>query len=146
VWPGTPSTSWNTIHPYWAWHGFNSFDMTNANVDTGDVNRDGRKDMVLLKNGTVYVIPGTTQGGESATWPYVYASNGNLVGGKSVVGDFEGDGDADVMVLRDRPGAGAGAISVWLVDGGVQYPTTPPVTEVLVTGAGQFWPSVMTVA
>jgi hypothetical protein len=145
VWPGTASTSLNTIQPYWAWHALTSpFDLTNANVDTGDVTRDGRKDMVLVKNGTVYVIPGTTQGGENATWPYAYAYNSNLVGGKSVVGDFEGDGDADVMVLRDNDGAGSA--SVWLVDGGVPYPATPPVTEVLVTASGQFWPSVMTVA
>ena len=145
VLPGTTGVTSGSVQPYWCWHTVGTHSsFGNAKVDTGDFDRDGRKDFVVIVDNVTWVLPGTTGAGDTATWPYIYYPSGfPLSRAKSIVGDYDGDGAGDVISLVDN---GNGAAQVWVLAGGVPSQNRAYVPVWSSNGAGQFWPSVTKVA
>jgi len=69
VMPGTTSRSPGSVNPYWCWHsqGWTSFPQYQLN--TGDINGDGRTDLVVAVDNATWFIAGTSGSGDDATWP-----------------------------------------------------------------------------
>ncbi|HEV2782838.1 MAG TPA: VCBS repeat-containing protein [Actinophytocola sp.] len=144
--PGTDAPVSGTVQPYWCWHTVGTHDsFSRAQLDTGDFNRDGRKDLVVRTDSVAWVVPHTTGAGDNATWPEIYYPGGfPLNRAKSIVGDYNGDGAADLIYLVDN---GNGDAEVWVLAGGVPNSANRVPVEVWSTpGPGYFWPSVVKVA
>ncbi|MDH3206651.1 MAG: VCBS repeat-containing protein [Gemmatimonadota bacterium] len=77
---------------------------TSANVSIGDVNQDGRLDIVLVKGRhwplTDQVLLGDGAGGFQPAYPLGDAADRSYSG---VLVDMDGDGDLDVVVSNDDP-------------------------------------------
>ena len=106
-----------------------------ATVATGDVNNDGKADIVTANGGdsTVSVLLGKGDGSFQAKGDYATGPSARAV----AVGEFNGDGKQDVAT-RNTDGHGLGSVSVLLGNGDgtfrakVDYPTGGSGTDVAV--------------
>lgn len=142
VFPGTNSTSAGSVNQYWCWHSTSHDDLSGATLDTGDIDGNGYKDLVVVKGNTMWVVPGTDQAGDYATNPYAYYV-GPLNNTKSVVGDYDGNGFSDLMSLKDF---GNGSQAMYVIKGGVPNWSDRYMEPVWGVPAGNFWLSAMKVA
>jgi FG-GAP-like repeat len=93
-------------------------------VAVGDVNRDGKPDLLVVNEGNPTNTVGVLLGNGNGTFqqPLTYPSNGFMGGGLSVaVVDLNGDGNPDLVVANDYPdktdSTGKGTLGVFLGNG-----------------------------
>ncbi|HUE51960.1 MAG TPA: FG-GAP-like repeat-containing protein [Terriglobales bacterium] len=97
-------------------------------IAVADVNRDGRRDLVVTTfNNNVLVLLGNGNGTFQA--PVAYGTGGSGVAGSLAIADVNGDGRPDVMVVNEcfnttSPNCPHGSVGVLLNDTGPHRPTT----------------------
>ncbi|GAB2832655.1 hypothetical protein GCM10027200_35330 [Lentzea nigeriaca] len=143
VMQGTTSRQPDSVNPYWCWHSAGWTSFPRYQLNTGDINGDGRSDLVVAVDNATWFLSGTAGSGDNATWPGLYLTDGISLNDKKItVGDFNGNGAADVITLVDK---GNGVAEAWVTPGGVPAPSRYK-QRVWLSGSGQFWPSVTKVA
>ncbi|WP_253837499.1 FG-GAP-like repeat-containing protein [Actinokineospora globicatena] len=124
VFPGTAAGGDSASQPYRVWlSGAGAFTAANSKITAGDFNGDGKTDVLVLYdygNSTtgLWVLPGTTARGDSASVPYRAWLSGaggfTWANSKISAGDFTGDGKADVTAFYDY---GASTTGLWIFPG-----------------------------
>jgi hypothetical protein len=106
---------------------FTSYNATNPNfVATGDLNGDGKLDLVLTTVSQVYVLLGNGDGTFQAAVAYPAGVNLTSV----AIGDFNGDGHPDLVVTDyvDQTGVQTNTVNILLGNGDGTFQAPVPFT------------------
>jgi hypothetical protein len=126
IFPGTEEHRDGASKPYRVWLAEPEyFDVKRAKVASGDFNRDGMSDLLVLQDyddgsAGLWIFPGTRDQHEGASRPYLVwtaPSPFDLSRAKVTAGDFDGDTWADLIVLSHDHSNSAG---LWIFPGGTE--------------------------